>query len=75
MKNLALERMEEISGGVSGANKNLAIGTLAVCGVVGLVSIAGSFFTFGASLAFGVLIADSMCLGFTTGIGIAAYNE
>jgi len=66
--------MEELQGGNT-ANENLAAGTLAVCGVIGLASIASSIFTFGASLAFGITLASSMCLGFTTGLGIAAYNE
>lgn len=71
MKKLELNQMENLNGGV-GSGTTVINGIGVACVGIGLVAAAGSFFTFGASLAFGVAIGGAFCTG--AGAGALAYT-
>ena len=71
MRKLELNQMENLEGGL-GNGTTVINGIGIACVGVGLIAAAGSIFTFGASLAFGVAIAGAFCTG--AGAGALAYN-
>lgn len=65
MKTLELNEMENFQGGQELGD--VKTGIAVACIGIGVLSIAGSIFTFGASLAFGVTIGGAFCTGAAAG--------
>ncbi len=72
MKTLELNQMEKLQGG-NDANDNLSLGVGIACGAIGVVALAGTIFTFGGSLAFGITLAGAMCTGAGVALTTAPY--
>lgn len=73
MRILDLIEMENIVGGTDGPAAPVINTITIACIGVGLLAIAGSIWTFGASLAWGVSVGGAFCTG--AAIGTVAYNS
>lgn len=65
MKELFLEKMENLEGG--GPADGVITAVDVACVGVGVLGVAGAFFSFGATLAAGAAIAGAWCTGWGVG--------